>query len=108
MVAGLRDVGDKEILRAPVNLAASGDLVALVAGKKIVVVYWHLSTAAATTILFQSGGSTALTGELGTLADDPVEGSYNPDGHFVTVAGEKLNIVVGTGSVDGYICYFEE
>jgi len=107
MPSGLRDISPKEIKHALVNLAASGDLIAAVTGKSIVVVYWALSTAAATTITFLSD-STPITGDIGTLADDPVFAGYCPDGHFRTVAGEKLAITVASGSADGYITYYEE
>lgn len=87
---------------------ASADLVALVATKKIRVLAYHFTTITATTVKFQSGGSTDLTGAFSSGANGQLLGPYSPVGLFETAAGEKLNVVLG-GSVqtDGIVVYQE-
>lgn len=77
-----------------IDISASGDLVALVANKRILVVSLSIRLATSNTVAFQSGGSTALTGAMTLTA---LDWQYNPAGWLKTAAGEKLNLVLGSG-----------
>lgn len=89
---------------------ASITAVAAVSGKKIRLISYRLSNngAAACTVLWAST-ATALTGPM-SMANDVagIDGSWNPDGHCETVAGEPLNLVQsGTEALGGYGSYIE-
>lgn len=93
---------------AAVALSDSGDVVTLVAGKKIRVLSYCLNTTTAVTVKFQSGAATDLTGAMAAGATGRLEGSFNPAGHFETAAGAKLNIVLGSAvATNGHITYQE-
>lgn len=86
---------------AKIALAASGDLVALVATKKIRVLAYNFIVAGATTVKFQSNAATDLTGVKTLAANGGLVAGFCPVGHFETAAGEKLNLVLGTAVVTG-------
>ncbi len=93
---------------AKVDLAASGDLVALVTGKKIRVVDFCLVAAGAVTVKFQTGAATDLTGAMSLITGTPLQPGFDPTGHFETVAGAKLNLVLGGSvQVSGWLKYVE-
>lgn len=93
---------------AKVDLAASGDLVALVASKKIRVVSGALVAAGAVTAKFQTGAATDLTGAMSLITGTPLNLAFSPAGHFETVAGAKLNLVLGGAvQVSGWLVYVE-
>ena len=104
--AGLRDLGSQEpVTKAIVGVTSTDTtLVAAQAGKRIVVVYWSLGADGAQTVKFQSTTSTDITGEL-RLNTTQSNSGWNPDGHFMTTAGELLNLEISGGTVSGYICY---
>ena len=116
MGAGLRDIGPKEVLSAPIASAnddADYEVVEEVAGKKIVVIGFFMTSSAPQTVTFktdnQSTTPTALTGAMTVNANGWIKGNYNPDGHFKTIAGERLIIDKGdTVSVQGWINYYLE
>lgn len=90
---------------AAINLANSGDLVAAVTGKSILVLSLSIRLASAQTIKFQSGASSDLSGAMTlTVLDLP----HSPTGWLKTVAGAKLNAVLG-GAVQcsGMLTYVE-
>jgi len=67
-----------------------------------------LTVAADTTVKFQSGASTDLTGAMTIKAGGGFTSGYDPTGHFETISGEKLNLVLGTATqVSGWIKYIE-
>jgi len=93
---------------AKIDTAASADLIALVSSKKLTIVAGFLSVAGDTTIKFQSGGSTDLTGAMTVKAGGGFVWPYNPVGYFQTASGAKLNMVLGTGvQVSGGLTYLE-
>lgn len=100
-------LGDVDLLPkyAAVSLADSGDLIAAVTSKKIVVLAMSLRLATSNTIKFQSGASTNLTGVMtATSLDLP----YCPVGWLRTATGEKLNAVLGSAvQLSGWIVYVE-
>ena len=93
---------------AVISLAASGDLIAAVSNKKLRVINIFLIVDGQTTITFQSGGSTSLTGAIPLLEYQGLSPGYDPTGHFQTISGEKLNLVLGTAvNVRGWLKYLE-
>ena len=114
MGAGLRDVGPKQVYSAKIDAAAgTGDVevVPLVAGKKIVVInFLYTSSAAeATTFWSDDTSGTQLTGDMTVMPNGWIKGHYNPDGHFQTVAGEKLIIERGgSTAIGGWLNYYLE
>lgn len=99
---------------AKIDLAASGDLVAAVSGKKIRVLSYLIVSAGSVTAKFQSAASTDLTGAMSLVVGvpnacdhaPPVHGM--PTGYFETSQGEKLNLVLSSGvQVSGHLTYVE-
>lgn len=91
-----------------ISASASADLVALVAAKKIRVVSFFIVVTTAVTVKLQSGATTDLTGAMPFGANGGISLPYNPSGWFETVAGEKLNMVLGAGiAVAGGLSYIE-
>lgn len=97
--------------RVIIDHAASGDnqVVAAVAGKKILVLGFFLVAAGAVTARFESGaGGTALTGQMVLAANSQLSVPYNPAGWFETAAGAALNLELSAAtSVDGALVYVE-
>lgn len=93
---------------AKIDTATSADLIALVSSKKLRIISGFLTVAADTTIKFQSGGSTDLTGAMTVKAGGGFVWNFNPTGHFETASGAKLNMVLGTAvQVSGGLTYVE-
>lgn len=93
---------------APIALAASGDLVAAVAEKKILVTSLFLLAAADVTVKFQSDGAVDLTGAMPVGAKGGFVLPPSAHGHLRTAAGKKLNLVLGAGvAVAGALTYLE-
>lgn len=94
-----------------INASTSGNntLVAAVSGKKIRVLSYIIVLGAATTIRFESSADgTALTGQMEIAANSGIGASFNPLGHFETVAGELLNLELsGANNADGHLSYIE-
>lgn len=95
-----------KIVTVKIDLAASGDLVALQTSKRIRVLSYVLVSAGTVTAKFQSGGSTDLTGAMSLVAASGISSGYNPQGHFETAVGAKLNLVLsGSVQVSGHLTY---
>lgn len=93
---------------AALNVAASGDLITAVAGKRIRVVGLSMAVATTVTVKFQSGASTDLTGAITVLAGSAHVWPADLTGLIQTAVGEKLNVVLGASiQVSGYIKYQE-
>jgi len=94
----VRSVGNNSDVKfATGSGTATTDLVAAVTGRKIRVLAVAYSQASATSLKFQSGASTDLTGALTTNAANLNNNlPYNPFGWFQTASGEKLNYVPAT------------
>jgi hypothetical protein len=115
MGAGLRDIAPREVYSVKVAAGAADtdfDVVAAVSGKKIVVIGFFVTCGAAETITFESDNDstqTALTGAMTVNTNGWIKGNYNPDGHFWTIAGEKLIIARGGSvAVQGWLNYYLE
>lgn len=114
-MAGLRDIGPRDIKYASFSGTGTTSIVSAVTGKRIVVVSFLVTGTESGTITFKSA-STALTGAMnlgiagGMSGNDtisPLVGPYNPDGHFQTASGEALQVTASAGTAAGYVTYFE-
>jgi hypothetical protein len=85
-------------LRAKVDLAASGTVVAAVAGYKIRVLGFVVSALGATAIKFQSAATTDISLTMSLAATSGFVVPQNPVGWFETVVSEALtlNMTVAT------------
>lgn len=94
---------------AIINQAAGdGTIVAAVAGKRIrVLSYVVTSDTADTLVEFQSTTSTAISGDMRMPDNGILSANCGPFGCFQTVAGELLNVQATTGAVDGHVTYVE-
>jgi hypothetical protein len=102
---------------APINLIATGTLVAAVSGKKIRVISLVMSIEmndGDETYTFKSGaGGTALTGALGDQSAAGVTFvfayPFSPIGHFETAAGAllELSLAGSTPNAQGSLVYVE-
>lgn len=91
-----------------ISSTGSGDTLALVSGKKIRVLSMFFVVAAATTVKFQTGATTDLTGAMSYAANDGIALAHNPLGWFETTSGAKLNHVLGTSvGIAGGFTYVE-
>jgi hypothetical protein len=70
--------------------AGFNTLVAAVAGKRILVENYNLSSAGVVLHRWFSGTTTALTGTANYTTTSYVNSGYCPSGHFMTAAGESL------------------
>lgn len=93
--------------------SASGgtDLVAAVAGKKIRVLSWNLSSAGDVDVKFRSKTTPTpadITGLIYLAEHMGAVGPYAPTGHFETIAGEGLVINLSAAvACGGYLTYIE-
>lgn len=103
-----------EIKWANLDVTASGDVIAAVTGKKLLVVsmaLWARDASGSGSFKFQSGGSTDLTPAF--TVDTTFRPQYqvldwNPAGWLITAAGEKLNVVLSSmNSLQGLFQYVE-
>jgi hypothetical protein len=93
---------------ATVNLAATGQLVALVAGKKLRVLRYSLMADAACSVYLKSHTAGQISGTKYIAANGGAGGSFSPVGHFETVAGEALDVnITGAANVSVDIAYIE-
>jgi hypothetical protein len=95
---------------AIVSESSSGnnEVVALVSAKKIRVLAWIVTASAAVNFKWRTA-STDISGLFYAAAAGGGAGqSFNPLGHFETVAGEALNLnLSGAVAVGGQVCYVE-
>src|SRR5262245_24458049 len=87
-----------DIVYAPIDLAATGDLVAAVSGQRIVVHSLWLIAAADTTVKFRSGGATSLSGAATVKSGSGMVLNHNKAGWFRTLVGQKLDVLLGTST----------
>jgi hypothetical protein len=98
--------GQGAVVFLPINTTASLDLVTAVPGRRVRVLGLSLSAAGATTVTFQSGGSTNLTGAITLSTGTPLVWPTTAQGYLQTNAGEKLNLVLSAGvQVSGSLVY---
>ena len=100
-----------ELKFAVISVAGSSTdsaLVSGVAGKRIRVVSYELVATAATTVLFESGTTTALSGTMSLAINDAIDFAGSSDAPaFETVAGEDLVVTTGAGAIEGHLAYVE-
>jgi hypothetical protein len=102
--------GPVKFLRISQNTAASFDIVALVATKKIRVLAVELTSAGIVGVSFKSKvANTTISGVHSLVAAAPrLSMPFNPCGHFETVVGEVLQLVLDAAIlVAGHIVYQE-
>lgn len=99
-------VSDKLVKRVAVSRATTGELIAAVTGKAIRVVGGCLFVASSVTVRLDSA-STGLTGAMSMIVGVPLR-LANDVGEIQTVAGEALNVTLGTGvQISGWLLYQE-
>ncbi|MGD9644301.1 MAG: hypothetical protein AB7U73_01225 [Pirellulales bacterium] len=94
-------------LFAKIDLAASGNVVAAVANKKIRVLSYAILAASAVTAKWQSATTpTDHSGAMSLAAAGGLVCTHNPAGWFETNAGEALKLTLGSGvQVSGHLTY---
>ena len=99
--------GPVKFVRFSQNTAASFDVVAAVAGLKIRVLAVELTAAGTVGVTFQSKTTpTLLSGKHSLTASLRLSMPFSPSGHFETVAGEALQVVLDAAIlVAGHIVY---
>lgn len=91
---------------ADINIAASGAVVAAVAGKRIRVIAMDIVCPNAQTVSWQSSGGAEISGPQAFAANGGIVRPYNPGGWFQTAIGEGLNIIVsGAGTIGGNVTF---
>lgn len=93
---------------AAISSTGSGDTLPLVSGKKIRVLSMFFVVSGATTVKFQTGATTDLTGAMSFAANNGISLPFNPTGWFETTAGAKLNHVLGSSvGIQGGFTFLE-
>jgi len=100
----------RDVKCAAVELSASGNVVAAVSGKRIVVLGYVLTLDGAATVQWQtSTGPTDLSGPMKVAAGSVIVAPVNGHGWFKTAAGDALRLAVtGTVNVGGHVLYVEQ
>lgn len=87
------------------STAADNEIVAGVAGKKIVVTEYLIVAAGAVVATFKTEGGAALTGAMTMATGIPIS-ARDEDGLFETVEGEGLDLTLSGGvQVSGHFKY---
>jgi hypothetical protein len=95
-----------DITRQAVSRNSDGAVVAAVAGRKICVLAMHVTSAANSTVKFQSN-TTDLTGAIGVGPTNPINWCQGDTAWLKTAAGEALNVdLSGTDLLSGLIVYY--
>jgi hypothetical protein len=101
------DTFTRNLKFAAVNLTASGDVIAAVAGAKLRVMSLLISSDAACSLKFQTDAAADISGEIYLPANGTVTLS-NPLGLFEADTSDKLNAVLtGTANVGITLGYRE-
>lgn len=88
-----------------IDIAATTDLVAAIAGRKIRILSLFIVAAGAVTATFKSN-TTNITGAMSMITGVPFSMPYNPVGWGETASGEKLNLTLsGATQVSGWMTY---
>jgi len=107
----MEDVTALEVKFAAINATTNGDntIVAAVAGKKILVIFYLLIADAAVGAAFEDGaGGTELSGQLPFAANGGVVTGYCPVGVFKTSTNTLLNLETDAiANVRGHLTYVE-
>lgn len=97
------------VQRVAINLSASGDtvVIAAVAGQRVHVLRWLVIVGGSTSLTFKDG-TTALTGPMPLVANQPLSGAEGDLSHFVTTAGNGLTLNSSSAvQVSGYLLYVQ-
>ena len=112
---GFKSLGNVIPKYATISGSGTTTIVSAVSGKRISVIAFLVTGTENATMTFKSD-TTSITGamNLGISAGmggqdtiSPLAGSWNPDGHFQTTAGEALKITASAGTAAGYVTYIE-
>lgn len=100
------------VKKQKIDRATTGELVALVSGKKIRVIAAYFTVAADTTVQLKSHTNTSgvfeSTGVMTMKAGSGVVLNRDPDGHVETHVGEALYVALGTAcQISGMLKYVE-
>ncbi len=97
---------------ASIDLNATGNVVAAVAGKRIRVVTYVLVASGAGTVKWRSSTTSDLSGAMTVATGTPIsaaplpEGLAGQKGHLETATGEALNLLItGSIQVSGHLVY---
>ncbi len=93
------------MVKVDADSGGGSEIVAAVAGKKIIVTSCALVSTSTDTFQFKSA-TTAITGDMKGAAGAAVVLPFNNKGWFQTAVGEALNLVVSsTNNVAGALTY---
>jgi hypothetical protein len=93
------------MVKVDADSGGGSEIVAAVAGKRIIVTGFGLVSTSTDTFQFKSG-TTAITGDMKGAAGAALVAPYSAKGHFKTAAGEALNLIVSsTNNVAGWLTY---
>lgn len=88
-------------------LAANNAIVAAVTAKKIRVLAYTIVADGAVVATWRTA-STGISGAMSLSANGGISAAFCPVGHFETVAGEALNILLSaTNGIRGHVTYVE-
>jgi hypothetical protein len=106
--SGLTGQATEPIKFASISLAASGEVVAAVTGKKIRVLGYVLAAAGAVSVNWENG-TTDISGVTSLITGTPVSYAGGWDAPAVeTSAGAALNLTLsGAVQVSGHVTYIE-
>ncbi len=91
---------------APINVSSTGDVLAAVAGKKIILHAIHLNPVSAVTIKIADKNGSTFIDTMPCAAGVGINLQYHPDGHFVTSVDGAITMTLGSGvQVGGFINY---
>jgi hypothetical protein len=102
--------GGRTLTSAPFSLSATGNVVSVVAGKRIKVFAVKLVVSAAISVNWRDGASGDLEGAQPYAANGGYTESVNPPGFlFATTAGNPLALVItGSGTASGRVSYWDD
>lgn len=92
-------------IHVPLVAATTGEIVAAVPGKRIVVVALHVRADVAGTIQFTATGD--LTGDMMIALGEGIHASDYVSGLFETENGVALSATMTTMTADGWLTYVE-
>jgi hypothetical protein len=95
------------VKRLPINISASGNIIPIVAGKKLrIISMWYIAAGAVTTTFLSN--ATALSGPVPNGANGGAVLQKNDDGWFETVAGQAFAVTLGSAvNISGSVNYIE-
>jgi hypothetical protein len=96
------------VKHAVVSLAATGNIVAGVTGKKIRLLALAFTPEVSTAVVFSlTSNATAISGVMNVAANTPMVLPFNESGWCETVAAEPLKGTITSGKIFGVATYQE-